>query len=81
MDFENISAQAFRQYRQQHEESAYLVVDVRQPEEYRQGHIPGAKLMPLDELESNLSELGLDQDIFFFIEIAVPGPRRRPSSP
>lgn len=28
----------------------YLIVDVRTPEEYQQGHIPGAVLMPLDTL-------------------------------
>ncbi len=34
-----------------------LVVDVRQPEEFRQGHISGAKLIPLNELPRRLQEL------------------------
>ncbi|GAB4568478.1 MAG: MBL fold metallo-hydrolase [Anaerolineales bacterium] len=33
------------------------VVDVREPWEYKQGHVPGAILMPLGQLASRLSEL------------------------
>jgi len=35
----------------------YSIVDVRQPGEYRQGHLPGAKLIPLDDLPEHLEEL------------------------
>jgi len=66
MDFENITAEIFRQYQKDHGEREYLLVDVRQPEEYTIGHIPGSKLMPLDELELNLSELPAGKDIFFY---------------
>lgn len=66
MDFENISPEAFRQYQKDHGERDYLLVDVRQPDEFIQGHIPGSKLMPLDELESNLSELPENKDLFFY---------------
>jgi len=66
MDFENISAEAFRQYQKDHREREYLLVDVRQPEEYITGHIPGSKLVPLDDLESNLGDLPAEKDIFFY---------------
>jgi len=66
MDFENISAERFRQYQKEHAERDYLLVDVRQPDEYVQGHIPGSKLMPLDELETHLSGLPHDKDLFFY---------------
>lgn len=33
------------------------VLDVRQPGEYKNGHLPGAKLIPLTELESRMGEL------------------------
>lgn len=33
------------------------VLDVRQPGEYKNGHLPGAKLIPLTELENRLGEL------------------------
>ena len=35
----------------------YNLVDVRQPVEYEKGHLPGARLIPLAELESRLGEL------------------------
>ncbi|WP_072889069.1 rhodanese-like domain-containing protein [Ornithinibacillus halophilus] len=38
-----------------------VVLDVRTIEEYSQGHIPNAQLLPLQELEARLSELNEDQ--------------------
>lgn len=38
-------------------------LDVRQPEEYRAGHVPGAVLIPLGELAQRLSELPKDREI------------------
>jgi rhodanese-related sulfurtransferase/rubrerythrin len=35
----------------------FLLLDVRQPEEYEAGHIPGAMLIPLGELEARQEEL------------------------
>ena len=40
-----------------------LLIDVRQPDEYRAGHIRGAKLIPLDQLGKKLSELPRDREI------------------
>ena len=40
-----------------------VVVDVREPWEYQQGHIPGAVLMPLGQLSMRLSELDLEKPI------------------
>jgi rhodanese-related sulfurtransferase len=37
------------------------VLDVRTPDEFAAGHIPGAKLVPLQVIESMLSELDKDQ--------------------
>lgn len=34
-----------------------FVLDVRQPDEFRSGHIDGAKLIPLNELSRRLNEL------------------------
>lgn len=39
------------------------VIDVRPPEEYAQGHIPGAVNIPLDRLESRLGELAPEHEI------------------
>jgi rhodanese-related sulfurtransferase len=38
-------------------EAAPLLLDVRTPEEFAQGHVPGAKLVPIQELEARLGEL------------------------
>jgi rhodanese-related sulfurtransferase len=35
----------------------YNLVDVRQPQEYEGSHLPGAKLIPVSELESRLGDL------------------------
>jgi rhodanese-related sulfurtransferase len=40
-----------------------LIIDVRQPEEYRDGHIAGAKLIPLGELSRRIKELPKDREI------------------
>ena len=39
------------------------VVDVREPWEYRQGHVPGAVLIPLGQLSSRLSELDPERPV------------------
>lgn len=38
------------------------VIDVRPPEEYAAGHLPGAVNIPLAELEQRLAELGQDKE-------------------
>ncbi len=35
----------------------YNLVDVRQPHEYESGHLPGARLMPVGDLEKRAKEL------------------------
>lgn len=40
-----------------------LVLDVREPSEYQQGHIPGSRLVPLGTLPERLSELPKDRQI------------------
>jgi len=44
-------------------EDGAFVLDVREPDEWETGHIPGATLIPLGELESRVSELPQDQPI------------------
>ena len=41
------------------------VIDVREPNEYREGHVPGAKLMPVNSVLTRIQELNHDQDIIF----------------
>lgn len=51
-----------------------LVVDVRQPEEYREGHIAGSKLIPLGEFSQRVNELPKNKEI---ICVCASGSRSR----
>lgn len=44
------------------EEQAPVIVDVRTPREYEQGHIPGAVNVPLDDLRANRALLDAHKD-------------------
>lgn len=61
-----IDAEALRTYMAAHKESDYLLIDVRQPEEYSESHIPGARLLPIMELVPRLFELPAERDLFFY---------------
>lgn len=65
-EFKEISFEEFEQYRKSNNENDYLVVDVRQENEYTSGHVPGAKLIPLNALGNHLPELALGKDLFFY---------------
>lgn len=47
-------------------ESRYCLVDVRQPLEYAAGHLPGALLLPLPELEARVFHLPADRALIFY---------------
>jgi len=49
-------------------EHGALVVDVREPEEYAQGHLPGAISVPQAELASRLEDLPRDRDLLVVCE-------------
>jgi rhodanese-related sulfurtransferase len=51
------SAQEVKKYIDEHEEGSYTLLDVRQPNEYEEAHIPGSKLIPLPQLGDALSEI------------------------
>jgi rhodanese-related sulfurtransferase len=43
-----------------------IFLDVRQPSEYQAGHLPGAKLLPVGELEERLDELDRQKDLIIY---------------
>jgi rhodanese-related sulfurtransferase len=47
----------------QYQKDGAFMLDVRQPEEWDAGHIPGAVLIPLDDLQSRLNEVPKDKEI------------------
>lgn len=46
-----------------------ILLDVRQPEEYEKGHIPGALLIPLPELLDKLAELNTEKKIITYCRL------------
>jgi rhodanese-related sulfurtransferase len=43
-----------------------IILDVRQPNEYRQSHIPGATLIPLPELGDRLGEIDPEKPVLVY---------------
>ena len=41
------------------------VIDVREPHEYSAGHVPGAKLIPVNTVYAKREELPRDKDLIF----------------
>lgn len=50
-----------------------LLVDVRDPDEFEEGHIPGAINLPLNELRSRLGELPRDKDLWLYCRVGQRG--------
>lgn len=46
--------------------AAHLLIDVRTPQEFESGHIPGAVNIPVESLESRLSEVSNGQPIVVY---------------
>ena len=44
-------------------DSGAFILDVRQPDEWNEGHIPDSTLIPLDQLPNRINELPKDQEI------------------
>ena len=44
--------------------TAAAVIDVRQPDEYDAGHVPGARLIPLPEVAQRIAEVPTDGEVY-----------------
>jgi len=65
----SLNADEARSYMKTHPEGAYTLLDVRQPGEYEQERIPGAKLIPLPELPGRVSELDSEKPLITYCAI------------
>lgn len=45
------------------QQAGALILDVREPHEWRGGHIPGAHLIPLDDLPQRVNELDPNREL------------------
>ena len=52
--------------RQQQGDSALFVLDVRTPEEFAAGHIPGAVNIPHDQVAARLMDVPKDKDVVIY---------------
>ena len=50
-------------YADQFDSRDHVLIDVRTAEEYRQGRMPGAKLIPLNEIGSRTDEIPADKPV------------------
>ncbi|MDQ7057159.1 MAG: rhodanese-like domain-containing protein [Ghiorsea sp.] len=48
-----------------------VFLDVRSPSEYQSGHVPNAKLIPVQKLSSRLNEVPKDKNIVVYCEAGV----------
>ncbi len=66
--YENTSVKHAYQHWNQGASSAvpFVFIDVRTPEEYAEGHIEGALLIPVQELESRLAGIPHDKQVYIY---------------
>jgi rhodanese-related sulfurtransferase len=55
------------------EPSSAVVLDVRTPEEFERGHVPGAQNVPVDELRDRLGELDRRKRIIAYCQVGQRG--------
>jgi rhodanese-related sulfurtransferase len=60
-----VSQEALLERQQEGDEATY-VLDVRSPEEYASGHVPGAVNIPYDQIASRLAEVPRDKDVVLY---------------
>ena len=66
--YENATIEHAAKHWQQGEASPvpFVIIDVRTPEEYAEGHVDGARLIPVDELEERLAEVPTDKQVYVY---------------
>jgi rhodanese-related sulfurtransferase/rubrerythrin len=65
----SLDAPAAKDYMNRAAADAFVLLDVRQPEEYEAEHLPGAKLIPLADLGARLSELDPEKPAIVYCAI------------
>ena len=60
-------------YAKKQQNENLVIIDVRTPAEYSSGHIPGAKPIPLSDLDTSLSQLEAFKEQEIYLVCAVGG--------
>jgi rhodanese-related sulfurtransferase/rubrerythrin len=66
---ESMDANSAKKMIGEHPQGSVTILDVRQPQEYESGHIPGAKLIPLPEIKDRLNEIDPDKPTLTYCAI------------
>ena len=71
--YENVSVAHAHKHWSQGDKSPipFVMLDVRTPEEFAEGHIPRALLIPMQELEKRLSEVPKDRQAYVYCRSGV----------
>lgn len=62
----NMEADELRTFLAVEPVGGYALIDVRQPSEYRSGHIAGASLIPLAELPGRLADIDRSKPVVVY---------------
>ena len=65
----SLNAQEAKDYLAGHREGDYTLVDVRQPSEYAEAHLPGAQLLPLPQLPELYQQLEPDKPAIVYCAV------------
>jgi len=66
---ESLEPDQAKAFMAKHEEGTFTLLDVRQPGEYEQEHIPGAKLIPITHLPESMNELDPEKPVLVYCAI------------
>lgn len=65
----SLDAAGLRDFMARHPQGRYTLLDVRQPSEYREAHLPGATLVPLAELTDRLGEMDRQRPVVVYCAV------------
>jgi rhodanese-related sulfurtransferase len=69
----SIGSKEFEQEQKAQRDS--MLVDVRESHEFKSGHIPGAKNVPLSQLKSRVNEIPKDKPVFVYCQSGIRSKR------
>lgn len=66
---ESIDAVSAKKIIDENAQGSVTILDVRQPQEYENGHIPGASLIPLPEIKDRIDEIDQEKPVVVYCAI------------
>lgn len=67
----NLSPEEAKRFMDSRAGDSYQILDVRQPKEYEQGHLPGALLIPVKEVAARKAELDPEKPVLVYCHSGV----------